>query len=342
MRLVDRIIQCRTPFIVANDLTGVQTHLSGAMQAAADLQRCPIRYVFDDALTTLCTDLAYSKGTTVLSCTDLIRVPAETIWVEWCDRPWQAALNRNELALPIDDPPLSGRYGLFVRSSSDGLRGVIRSYWSSGEADTDLYASATQARFYLDHEEPAHCTAMDTPTVRIFAQLMDPEGILSRCFHFEFEDSWGRYYQQEALSALAQQRILHQSIGCVALAVPVLLAFLLLLATRAGLPQRVAPLERLNRARAKLGRAPLADHIEVGAPLLPEYRTRKAEGTSGVRRAPRWHHVRGHLVRRNDRLFWRMPHVRGKTSAGLLKSRTVVWRLDPAQRRERSSRGSTP
>lgn len=341
MRLIDRIIQCRTPFIVANNSTGQHTHLSGAMNAAESLRRCPIRYVLDDALTILCTDLAYSTGSTVMSCADLIRVPAENIWVEWCDKPWQKALARNGLFVPADNPPLCGRYGMYIRASSDGLRGLIRSYWSLGDADTDLHASATQARFYLDATEP-QSQAVDSASMRVFAHMMDPEGVLSRCFHFEFEPTWAKYYQEVAPSPLAQQRILHHSIGCVALAVPVLLAFLLLLATRAGLPQRVAPLDRLNKARARLGRVPLAEHVEVFAPILPQYRALQVEETSNVRRAPRLHHVRGHLVRRNDRLFWRVPHVRGKTSAGFLKSRTVVWRFDAAQRRERSSRGSTP
>ncbi|HEY0745845.1 MAG TPA: hypothetical protein VGD63_04030 [Steroidobacteraceae bacterium] len=341
MRLIDRIIQCRTPFIVVNNTTGQHTHLSGAMDAAEGLQRCPIRYVLDDDLTTLCTDLAYSKGATVMSCADLMRVPAENIWLEWCDQPWATALDRNGLSLPADNPPSRGRHGMFICASSDGRRGLIRSYWSLGDADADLHASAAQARFHLDADEP-ECPATDAASMRVFAHAMDPEGVLSRCFHFEFEPTWGKYYQEVAPSQLAQQRILHHSIGCVALAIPVLLAFLLLLATRAGLPQRVAPLERLNKARARLGRVPLANHIEVGAPILPEYRALQAEGASGVRRAPRLHHVRGHLVRRNDRLFWRVPHVRGKSGAGYLKSRTVVWRFDAAQRRERSSRGSTP
>ena len=341
MRLIDRIIQCRTPFIVVNNRTGHPTHLSGAMDAADSLQRCPIRYVLDDALTTLCTELAYSNGTTVMSCADLIRVPAENIWVEWCDKPWHEALDRNGLSVPADDPRLRGRYGMYIRASSDGLRGLIRAYWSLGDADTDLHASATQACFYLDAIEP-QSPAVDAASMRVSAHMMDPEGVLSRCFHFEFEPTWRRYYQEVAPSPLAQQRILHHSIGCVALAVPVLLAFLLLLATRAGLPQRVVPLQRLNKARARSGRVPLADHIEVLAPILPEYRALQAEETSDVRRAPRLHHVRGHLVRRNNRLFWRVPHVRGKSNAGFLKSRTVVWRFDAAQRRERSTRGSTP
>jgi hypothetical protein len=344
MRLVDRIIQCRTPFIVENCVNHSHTRLSGAMDAAADLERCPIRYVLDDALISLCTDLAYSNGTTIMECADLIRVPAEIIWVEWCNKPWRHALSRNGLNDDTDDDSPVGHYGMLIRASSDGRRGVMRAFWSVGDRDLDVHASATQARFYLD--DAAAPVLLDEPGVlRVVARAMDPEGILSRCFHFEFEDSWAQYYRQAAPLASQQKAILHQSIGTVALAVPVLLAFFLLLTTRAGLPQRQSQLQRLNRDRMQRGRAPLAEHIEVSAPLLLPYREAQVEAAAaGTRRHPRLHHVRGHLVRRNDRLIWRVPHLRGRSHAGVLKSRTVEWRFDAgkAQRSERSSRGSTP
>jgi len=343
MRLIDRIIQCRTPFIVESCVNGSHTRLSGAMDAAANLERCPIRYVLDDALISLCTDLAYSNGTTVMECADLIRVPAQDLWVEWCNQPWQHALSRNGLNDDTDDDSPAGRYGMLIRACSDGRRGVMRSFWSVGDRDWDVHASATQARFYLD--DAAAAVPFDEPGVlRVAAREMDPEGILSRCFQFEFEDSWAQYYRKAAPLSSQQKEILHQSIGIVALAVPVLLAFFLLLTTRAGLPQRQSQLQRLNRDRMQRGRAPLADHIEVSAPLLPPYREAQAEAAAaGARRHPRLHHVRGHLVRRNDRLIWRVPHLRGRSHAGVLKSRTVEWRFEGnAQRSERSSRGSTP
>jgi hypothetical protein len=344
MRLIDRIIQCRTPFIVENCLDGSHTRLSGAVDAAADLERCPIRYVLDDALISLCTDLAYSNGTTIMECADLIRVPAENIWVEWCNKPWLQALSRNGLNDDADDVSPAGHYGMLIRACSDGRRGVMRAFWSAGDRDLDVLASATQARFFLD--DAAEAVVLDEPGVlRVAAPAMDPQGILSRCFQFEFEDSWARYYREAAPFASQQREILHQSIGIVALAVPVLLAFFLLLTTRAGLPQQPSQLTRLNRDRMQRGRVPLADHIEVSAPLLPPYREAQVEAAAaGARRHPRLHHVRGHLVRRNDRLIWRVPHLRGRSQAGVLKSRTVEWRFDmgKAQRSERSSRGSTP
>jgi hypothetical protein len=344
MRLIDRIIQCRAPFIVKSTLDGRCTRLSGAMDAAADLDGCPIRYVLDDALTSLCTDLAYSNGTTVMACADLIRVPAEKIWVEWSNQPWQQALRRNGMNADAADQPQIGHCGTLIHSSVEGRSGLIRAFWSLGDSDRDVYSSAAQARFYLD--APVLETPLLEPGIlRIAAASIDPRGILNHGFHFEFEDSWARYYRDHVPSASHQRDILNQSAGCIALAVPVLLAFFLLLMTRDGLPQRATQLQRLNRARIAHGRAPLAEHIEVSAPLLPPYREAQIEHASaGARRHPRLHHVRGHLVRRNDRLIWRVPHLRGKTEAGVIKSRTVEWRFDKSasQRRERSSLGSVP
>ena len=51
-----------------------------------------------------------------------------------------------------------------------------------------------------------------------------------------------------------------------------LLAFVLLLSTRSGLPRRTSDYERLNRGRQKSGKAALLNHIDVRAPLLPEYK----------------------------------------------------------------------
>jgi hypothetical protein len=344
MRLIDRIIQCRAPFIVESTLDGTCTRVAGAMDAAADLENCPIRYVLDDALTSLCTDLAYSNGVTVMACADLIRVPAEHIWVEWSNKPWQQALRRNGMNTEAADESQIGHCGMLIRSSADGRSGLMRAFWSLGDSDYDVHASAAQARFYLD--APMAGIPLDEPGVlRVAAAAIDPRGILSRGFHFEFEDSWAKYYRNAAPDASQLKDILNRSVGCIALAVPVLLAFFLLLMTRDGLPQRPTRLERLNRARVARGRMPLAEHIEVSAPLLPPYRETQTERVSdGTRRQPRLHHVRGHLMRRNDRLIWRVPHMRGKTDAGVIKSRTVEWRFDKGtgQRRERSSLGSTP
>ena len=100
--------------------------------------------------------------------------------------------------------------------------------------------------------------------------------------------------------------------------------------TRPGLPRRPLMLERLNKARARSGKAALLEQIEVSAPLLPEYKSGGSSGSETSRRSRRLHHVRGHLVRRGSKLFWRVPHLRGSARIGSIRTRTVTWQFDPS------------
>jgi hypothetical protein len=264
MRLADRIAQCRTPFIVRNTKDGTVTHLSGAATFAKEILACPTRYVLSDDLTRLCTALAYSKGTKTLACADLLHVPAERVWVEWCEAPCLAELTR--YGFNINDRfVVTGRRGALIHSSSTGRRGLIRAFWATGETELDVLASSMEAYFDFDTPDGEAPPAPDA-----------------------------------------------------------------LLATRPGLSRRPLMLERLNRARSRSGKAPLLDHMEVFAPLIPEYRP-SSSITSGIgRRPPRLHHVRGHLVRHGSQLFWRVPHLRGSARAGVVRTRTVTWTMDPS------------
>jgi hypothetical protein len=115
------------------------------------------------------------------------------------------------------------------------------------------------------------------------------------------------------------------SLGTIAMDIPILLTFFLLLATRCGKPLRAQTLERLNRRRLHGGKAPLLEYIDVRAPVLPEYRDGPRGDTRTTRLGPRLHHVRGHLVRRGSEIFWRVPHLRGGARSGIVRARTVTW-----------------
>lgn len=140
---------------------------------------------------------------------------------------------------------------------------------------------------------------------------------------FRFDDQWLRYYRAVAADAGERRDIARASLASVAHDMPLLLAFFLLLNAR-GATRRM-PVARgiLNRKRLERDRAPLLDHVEVHA-SLPEMSGAQTEpGTDAFRRPPRLHHVRGHLVRREDRVFWRTAHLRGSALQGVVRSRTV-------------------
>jgi hypothetical protein len=342
MRLADRIAQCRTPFIVENTKDGSVTHLNSAAAFSKDIDSCATRYVLSDELTRLCTALAYSTGASTLACADLLHVPAERVWVEWTEAPWRNELARYGFKSRVD-PACSGRRGVFIQSTPQGRRGLMRAFWASGESELDVLSSSMEAYFDFDTREgddPAAFDRLKRPSIWVSDDVAGKADILRRCFRFRFERSWQDYYERAQLTSVQAAALSHHALGTIAIDIPVVLAFFLLLATRPSLPRRPLMLERLNRTRSKSGKARLLDQIEVFSPLLPEYRP-SSGGSSGItRRASRLHHVRGHLVRRGSQIFWRVPHLRGSASSGVVHTRTVTWTIEPSERKRGAPQAS--
>ena len=154
---------------------------------------------------------------------------------------------------------------------------------------------------------------------------------LLECVRFRFDDGWGAYYRAAAIDPDTQRHVVHSSLAAVARDPPLLLAFFLLLS--ASNATQSLPISRsiINRKRRARGREGLLDHIEVHASLEAHFPASDHGERDTTRRSPRLHHVRGHLVRRDNCVFWRMPHLRGSASQGLVRSRTVL--LSFARRR---------
>jgi hypothetical protein len=295
MLLADRVGQCSAPFVVQNNSTGRIGTLDNRANHAEAIAKCPVRYVLADDLTRLCADLAYSKGACTLECADLFRLPATQFWVEWCNAPWRSALQRYGFPLIEGGFQWVGRRGALINATSGGRRGVIKSFWSTGESGREILASSVESAFDLDTAEGER-------------------------------------------KARAGSLWCH-TLGTIARDVPMLLAFLLLLSTRNGLPQRASDGGRLNRARSRTGNAASLEHVVVRAPLLPEYAEQQQAAVRGSWRSPRLHHVRGQLVRRGSELFWRVPCRRGGVRAGAVQSRTVVWTFEPGALDSRETSG---
>src|SRR5580658_3593658 len=330
MRLADRIAQCRAPFIVENTKDGSVTYLNNAAAFAKNIDNCATRYVLSDELTRLCTALAYSKGASTLACADLLHVPAERVWIEWTEAPWRNELARYGFKDPVDSPS-SGRRGVFIQSAPHGRRGLLRTFWTNGESELQVLSSSMEAYFDFDTQEgedPEVFDRQQRSSICVTDDAVGDADILRRCFRFRFERSWQDYYEKGQLTPAQAAGITHHALGTIAIDIPVVLAFFLLLATRPGLPRRPLMLERLNRARARSGKAALLEQIEVFAPLLPGYKSGWSSGSKTSRRLRRLHHVRGHLVRRGSKLFWRVPHMRGSARAGSIRARTVTWHFD--------------
>jgi hypothetical protein len=332
MRLADQIAQYRIPFIVENIVNKQKTRLNSAGDFSNAVAACPTRYSLSDGLVGLCSALAFSKGSRTLACADLLRIPAERVWIEWCEAPWIDELKRYGFQPSADYEQRSGRRGALIESSPQGRRGLIRTFWAHANDELDVLASSMEAYFDFDTEEgddPVAPDAQRRSALGVFQSDGVDADILRRCFRFRFEKSWNDYYQKAGLSSAEEHSIARHALGTISFDIPLILAFLLLLATRPGLPRRPITLERLNQARAKSGKAPLLEHIEIACPLLPEYRPSDGRRAyDHARRGPRLHHVRGHLVRRGSQLFWRVPHMRGNARSGAVRTRTVTWTLE--------------
>jgi hypothetical protein len=333
MKLADRVAQTRVPLMVQDrSATGVRV-LNNTADCAAEVARCPLRFVLADDLTRLCTALAYSIGSNTLECADLLRVPATLLWLEWNRTPWESELARYGFANAQNNVGTGGRRGALLRASPDGRRGTVRTFWSNDDAE-EAFASSIEAYFdfdVADGEEPESADGERVPPFHVVDYAHEGEDVLSRCFRFRYERSWREYYDGATLSQTERDAVKHHALGTSAINMPVILAFLLLLGTRTGLPRRTETFERLNRARGKAGKSPLLEHVEVSCPLMARSDGAEVGHGMATRRGPRLHHVRGHLVRRGNELFWRVPHLRGNARTGIVRARTVTWTVDPVR-----------
>src|ERR1700722_2655727 len=221
MKLVDRLAQFREPLIVKDTTSGVLSHLSGAAEYAGRVAQCPIRYVLSDDLTRLCTALAYSKGSRSVACADLLHIPAETVWVEWCEAPWRPELAQYGFGLDAADPRRSGRRGAFIQSSTDGRRGLVRTFWTDKEIATDVLASSMEAYFDFDTsvgEEPLPVDDEYRATVSVSDGKSGD--LLRQCIRFRYERSWDEYYRQARCPPATKQAIARHALSTIAVDIP--------------------------------------------------------------------------------------------------------------------------
>src|ERR1700728_1747685 len=132
MRLADHIAQSRLPFYVRSAQSHRVVRLNGVADYADQVLRCPLRFVLSDDLTRLCTALAYSRGARQLACADLLRIPAQSVWIEWCDSVCLKELGRYGFKMPASDVKGLGHRGALIRAARDGRSGVIRTFWTLG------------------------------------------------------------------------------------------------------------------------------------------------------------------------------------------------------------------
>lgn len=331
MRLLDHIAQCTAPFLVRQNCGDVW-RLTGAADFSAAVACCPLRYVLADELVRACVELAYSEGDELSGCLDLVHLPAERLWVEWSEPARREAF---ACVLPECVPPYDTgleRSGVLIRAERGGRSGSLRTFFLPSVEPREPMAAALETLLDLDGSGTAGPpeTVLKGGAVSVCDPQNECVNELLRCARFRLDSAWQRYYGSvlsDPLDPVLGARLTRDLISSVALDIPMLLALFLLMTVRADLVQTAVNPERLNRKRATFGRPPLLEHVEVSTPLSARAAYRNAQHPIAVRSGPRFHHVRGHIVRRRNAVYWRGPHWRGHLRLGQVRSRTVELRL---------------
>ncbi len=296
-----------------------------AYQFADAVRTCPLRLVLADDLTHCTTQLAYAEGERLSGCLDLIHVPSQQLWLEWLEATRQSTLLEEIPVCASTSCSNIRRTGVLIASDPAGRAGTMRTFWSTQH--DQVYSAALLTDFDLDR---VIRPALDIDAVFSGAAVgvvMPGEAALDELLShvcFRLDPAWAHYYRAADLTKSQQMRILRDVLGSTAFDMPMLLALFLLFAAKDGLQRRATDLERLNHARRRSGKCALLEHIEVRAPIAMGYqRPASVAADDNRRRGPRLHHVRGHIARRGDKVFWRVPHLRGNARLGVVRSRTV-------------------
>lgn len=318
MRLFDLVAQSPAALAIAS--TGGQPDfiLPNATRIADALKQCPLRYVLSPAATDACWDTAIGDGDLLHRCLDLIRVPATTLWVEWGEPERKAVFARHGWTAGDGGADISG---LLIRSDESGRRGIIHSIWADRrrpEQGADV--SPFDIHFDLDEAPAGHPPTDGSILVRM-PDRPDLNPLFAQA-RFCMSPGWQHYYARQGVAG-DRATVINRMLSMVAGDFLLVLSLSLMLQARHGPVLKPSDLDRLNRRRIAAGRPPLLEHVEVHLPLLPAAASRPA-GIGSARSTPRLHFVRGHLVRRNDNVFWRHGHLRGSAARGAARPRTVI------------------
>jgi hypothetical protein len=297
----------------------------GAHQFADAVRNCPLRLVLADDLIQCTTQLAYAEGERLSGCLDLIHVPSQQLWLEWLEATRQSTLREIPACASTSCSSVRRRTGVLIAADPAGRAGTMRTFWST--QNEQVYSAALLTDFDLDR---VMRPALDIDAVFSGAAVgvvIPEEAALDELLShvcFRLDPAWANYYRAADLTESQQLLVLREVLGTTAFDMPMILALFLLFAAKDGLQRRVADLERLNHARRCSGKRALLEHIEVRAPIAVGYQCpASVAATANRRRGPRLHHVRGHIARRGDKVFWRLPHLRGSARLGVVRSRTV-------------------
>jgi hypothetical protein len=303
MYLYDQVAQSTSETVV-EDIGGRIHCVPGAADLAADVRACSTRYVLDETVRDTCLELLCGRPEVIRLEDECYRIPHQAMWVEWIDP-----------EVPDNSTARNRRAGVLVLAEESGRRGTVHSF--SQDAEGQPWVAQIMFEFDFDNE----ISADDALCGLSFDSVSSPAEAhrIYRHSLARVDKRWLAYFRA---SGGLPRDALQAMIRATAPDFGMLCSFLLLLSLECAVAQPRQGLDKINRARARGGRSLLLDHIEVSL-RLAIVSNRNGEMAHRDRSAPRLHQVRGHLVRRAGKTFWRMHHLRGDAAKGIVASRTV-------------------
>lgn len=271
------------------------------------LDDCPLRYVLDPSVADECS-LMIEQGSAAFLLEEQLSVPAPSLWLEW-----RAASGE------FHDCPHD--FGLLIVAEAGQRRGALRIFYR--HAGARATASPAIVEFDFDHaSDRAPRGAYDYPlqhgcqfSAASFAKhsmlRVDPI-CADRKLAAVGQSGYRRWLRE-----LAEFAWVH---------LPFAFAFFVLLSTPSVLDRRPTDYRRLNIARRKRGQRDRKDQIEVRLNLGCGRGGQPSAGHAISRLPSRRHLVRGHLVNRDGKIFWRCTHLRGREGSSLRRRTVYVQR----------------
>lgn len=307
MLLCDQVAQSCGVVRIQGD-NGAIYSMSGAATCADAVRTCATRYILEETVADNCHILAGCQADLLaLTLKDLLS-PHQIFWIEWQE--------------PRRGPGASGtqKVGILVEAEDGGERGRLRSFW-----EQDGAPEMGQGWFEFDFRHEISCGVrrqsggLDSLSPTRLSNLDS----LFRHASFNVAPEWLAFVYDNCRSP---QQLLTNFRGLFrAQWTDFLLfcGFVYLLNQERVLSTAKSDPAPLNRRRARSGVAPLLDHVQVRM-CLDGDGSRSEQGPQSHRAGPRLHQVRGHLVRRMGKIFWRSCHLRGDPFSPMASTRTIL------------------
>jgi hypothetical protein len=287
MRLFERVVVSR-PMLILRQPDGTRLRLADVGAKRDVINQCPVRYVLDDDASVKCLSEVLNIARTFDPANPLLRMPAPVMWIEM----------RGCL-----DGLAANTVGFLIESDEEGRAGTITTYLADDGAQPKLVVMRTV--FDLDERIAMRNLPLMTRRL-IHADFRHLDSLFAHIIG-EVEETWRPVIARKRGSD--RQDELGRLGNACWFALPAVLVFIELLDQRA---LRNASTDGAPSGKARalaVGPGPLSSHIEVTLTLEPD-QARHHHIDHTARSAARPHHVRGHLVNRGGKVFWRSSHSR--------------------------------